>query len=699
MAVAPTGAIYKAMTIDGESSRTYGVYITGSAVYNAPEREVEMISIPGRNGQLALDKGRFENIEVTYPAGIYADTEEEFAEAVSNFRNFLCSRKGYVRIEDEYNPNEYRMGIYKSGFNVEVAGHKAGEFEITFDCKPQRWLKSGEEAVTIGEWRDTETVSGDIVTVENEDGILGVKSLNVTLEPIQSGSGTPSPDNVRPISGRTEVVTQRTGVNLFDKSTATADSTWTTSGTQGYSANKTSSALIPVQPSTAYYVGFNGTANVYGVYEFDADKNYVGRTFPGAISPKAITTRADCYYVGLVMASSYVDTAFFSYPSTVTDYEPYQGETYTTDLGQTVYGGTLDVVSGELTDSMGYIASYNGETIGEPWISDRDEYVAGTIPSIGAEVVYTLATPQTYQLTPQEVELLTGTNNVWSDGGEVTLEYGQLPDLLINPTLFESSPLLEVEGYGSILMNGDEKVNIVPAVLGDVELLGNASSSTLVDNEVVIKSNYSTASLNSGDTLTYKGASIRLVYRAQDNCTFSSVSALSSTGSATAVMTYSGIGSKVLTVTLTLSNSFTWTAGTAFPQNVTMFSFTHSQKMTGSSATYEFGGGGEFVVRTAVNGSDEELTVIFAPVNRLATSVTLNRGTLGGDSTVPILGHPTYIDCDLGEAYKYEGDEIVDLNSKIDLGSDLPVLDAGANTITYDDTITDLKIIPRWWKV
>lgn len=149
MAVAPTGNIFKALSFDNVSSRTYGVYITGEAVYNAPEREVEMISIPGRNGAFALDKGRFENIEVTYPAGIFADSESNFAEAVSDFRNFLCSRKGYVRLTDEYNPNEYRMAVYKSGLEVEPAQLKAGEFEITFDCKPQRFLTSGETEVTV----------------------------------------------------------------------------------------------------------------------------------------------------------------------------------------------------------------------------------------------------------------------------------------------------------------------------------------------------------------------------------------------------------------------------------------------------------------------------------------------------------------------------------------------------------------------
>ena len=120
--------------------------------------------------------------------------------------------------------------------------------------------------------------------------------------------------------------------------------------------------------------------------------------------------------------------------STASAYEPYQGTTYTTDLGRTVYGGTLEQVGGQLTDSMGYIASYNGETIGEPWISDRDEYVAGTTPSIGAEVVYTLATPQTYQLTPQTISLLHGNNNVWSDG-EVELTYNADVGLYIDKKL------------------------------------------------------------------------------------------------------------------------------------------------------------------------------------------------------------------------------------------------------------------------
>lgn len=151
-----TGAIFKRLYFDGASSGDYGVYISGAGTFNAPARDIEMVSIPGRNGALALDKGRFENIEVTYKAGLFGVDEADFAEAISEFRNFLCSRSGYVRLEDDYNPDEYRMAVYKSGLDVKADVLKAGEFDLVFDCKPQRWLKSGETAVTVA--------SGDILT-------------------------------------------------------------------------------------------------------------------------------------------------------------------------------------------------------------------------------------------------------------------------------------------------------------------------------------------------------------------------------------------------------------------------------------------------------------------------------------------------------------------------------------------------------
>ena len=182
MAITPTGAIFKTLTFDGRSSSEFGVHITGESVFNAAERDVEFIDIPGRNGAYALDKGRFNNMQVTYPAGMYADTEADFAQGISDFRNWLCSRKGYARLTDDYNPGEYRLAIYKSGLEVDPAQLLAGEFTITFDCKPERFLTSGEtaEAVTSGGTITNPTLFESKPIIE----VIGYGSIDINGETI-----------------------------------------------------------------------------------------------------------------------------------------------------------------------------------------------------------------------------------------------------------------------------------------------------------------------------------------------------------------------------------------------------------------------------------------------------------------------------------------------------------------------------------
>lgn len=98
---------------------------------------------------------------------------------------------------------------------------------------------------------------------------------------------------------------------------------------------------------------------------------------------------------------------------------PTQTETTTLDFPTTIYGAEWDVVSGELKATDGYIASYNGESLPSTWISDRDVYASGTTPTIGAEVVYKLATPTTIDLSPLSIRMLEGTNNLYADCGEI----------------------------------------------------------------------------------------------------------------------------------------------------------------------------------------------------------------------------------------------------------------------------------------
>lgn len=127
--------------LDGKCSRDFGIYISGEQVFNAPERDVESIEIPGRNGDLTISRNRFKNITVSYPAFIRSD----FAQNASAARTWLLASDGYRRLEDSYDPEHYRMARFTGpiDFTMRFLNY-AGEVTLSFTCQPQRWRKDGE---------------------------------------------------------------------------------------------------------------------------------------------------------------------------------------------------------------------------------------------------------------------------------------------------------------------------------------------------------------------------------------------------------------------------------------------------------------------------------------------------------------------------------------------------------------------------
>lgn len=138
------------ITFGGVNSADYGIYISGEGVFNAPVRDAEVISIPGRNGSFLLDNGRYENIEVTYPAFNTETDKATFIAQIDAFRNAIASQKGYQRLEDTFHTDEYRMASFIGGLEVNpvLYNDHTSQFEIVFNCKPQRFLTSGETATS-----------------------------------------------------------------------------------------------------------------------------------------------------------------------------------------------------------------------------------------------------------------------------------------------------------------------------------------------------------------------------------------------------------------------------------------------------------------------------------------------------------------------------------------------------------------------
>lgn len=128
------------------NSREFGVLIDKYGTYRSAERDYDTISVEGRNGDLTIDNGRYKNVDIVYQCGIGVD----FRQNMPGFSAWLMKNLDYHRLEDSYQPEVFRMARVKGAPDPEVfQAARGGTFNITFDCKPQRWLKSGEKEIIL----------------------------------------------------------------------------------------------------------------------------------------------------------------------------------------------------------------------------------------------------------------------------------------------------------------------------------------------------------------------------------------------------------------------------------------------------------------------------------------------------------------------------------------------------------------------
>ena len=138
--------MYNSITFNSKNLLTeFGVYISGQGTFGAPDREYTYYDVPARDGSVLGIGSKLNNIQVSYKAGIVSN----FSANMQALRSFLLSTIGYARLTDTYHTGEYRMALYENSFAPSVIStNDAGEFTLTFNCMPQRFLTSGESVQT-----------------------------------------------------------------------------------------------------------------------------------------------------------------------------------------------------------------------------------------------------------------------------------------------------------------------------------------------------------------------------------------------------------------------------------------------------------------------------------------------------------------------------------------------------------------------
>jgi|GEM_PF-808651 len=252
---------------------------------------------------------------------------------------------------------------------------------------------------------------------------LGVKAK---WEPVQDGSGTPSPENIRPIKGRDSVKIERCGENLIDSArvvgvnaaygltTQYVDEEITISGIYSGSAANASfnfmslSYKLPLTTKFAWLDLETSGCALVDVRFTNEDRDHIAIDITECTNGEKV--KISFYLI------AYVGT------TAPTTYTPYIGQTNTLTLPETVYGGEVDAVTGDGKRTWGIIDNYAGETIPSEWISDRDVYSADKNPTVGAQVAYRLAEPVPFTAAgAQPIPALAGANTVLTDADSVSV--------------------------------------------------------------------------------------------------------------------------------------------------------------------------------------------------------------------------------------------------------------------------------------
>ena len=172
---------------NNKSSADCRIQVAHPPGYAYPERDYTVTHIPGRNGDIIQDNGCYKNVERTYEVSFDAPNED-FATYANAVSAWLHSTTGYARLEDSYEPNYYRMATYQESNIFENLYNQAGTATIVFECKPQRFLKTGDNTIAIQNSLTIMNPTGfeayPLFKVTGTSGVLTVNGNSITFASI-----------------------------------------------------------------------------------------------------------------------------------------------------------------------------------------------------------------------------------------------------------------------------------------------------------------------------------------------------------------------------------------------------------------------------------------------------------------------------------------------------------------------------------
>lgn len=138
---------------NGTSSQDFGLVVEKVPSSVHASRRGNLISIPGRNGVIVREDGSFDTYAQEYDIW-FSESPKAYGsrsayDMARDIAVWLLGASGFCRLEDDFEPEHYRLARYSGALDVDMILLQCGKARLTFDFQPQRYLKSGETPLTF----------------------------------------------------------------------------------------------------------------------------------------------------------------------------------------------------------------------------------------------------------------------------------------------------------------------------------------------------------------------------------------------------------------------------------------------------------------------------------------------------------------------------------------------------------------------
>ena len=132
---------------------TFGGEVIPAHVASAPHnirpvRKMSVVQIAGSNREIVDMEDAWECYDQPYSMFVGDGSEDSIQEALNDVARVLY-KNGWQVLLDDYEPDYYRLAYYQGGFDAENRYTRLGKFDISFRCRPERYLIAGNYDISV----------------------------------------------------------------------------------------------------------------------------------------------------------------------------------------------------------------------------------------------------------------------------------------------------------------------------------------------------------------------------------------------------------------------------------------------------------------------------------------------------------------------------------------------------------------------